>query len=127
MSKQPIRPLLVKNEMYNIQLLHSVVLNSKWHYILFSVLYFPIRSNNPKCAKIGSHSWLVAKLGQISPHSLANSKAKTRLSTWRKIFPATQTHNYKGLIQKFHKDIDYVQIIQHIILIMFQIIWIQEF
>ena len=28
---------------------------------------------------------------------------------------ATQTNNYKGLVQKFHKRIDYVHIVVHVI------------
>ena len=40
---------------------------------------------------------------------------------------ATQTNNYKGLVQFFYKSIDYAHIIVHISLIMFQILWIQEF
>ena len=29
---------------------------------------------------------------------------------------ATRTNDYRGLVQKFHKDIDYVHIIVHIII-----------
>jgi hypothetical protein len=36
---------------------------------------------------------------------------------------ATQTNNYKGLVQKFHKGNDYVHISIHVIYILFQIIY----
>ena len=39
---------------------------------------------------------------------------------------ATQTNNYRGLVQEIHTCIDYVHITIHIILIMFQCIWIMS-
>ena len=43
---------------------------------------------------------------------------------WKGLYPgvATQTNNYRGLVQKIHEGLDYVHIIVYKIYIMFQII-----